>query len=31
VTVTRFAEPGEDWSWCSIDEIAFVVGQEVSQ
>ena len=20
------AEPGEDWSWCFVDEVAFVVG-----
>jgi hypothetical protein len=23
--VARSAEPGEDWSWCYVDEIAFVV------
>ncbi len=21
-------EPGEDWSWCYIDEVAFVVGPD---
>ena len=24
--IARSAEPGEDWSWCFIDEVAFVVG-----
>ena len=24
--VLRSAEPGEDWSWCVIDEVAFVLG-----
>jgi hypothetical protein len=23
--IARSAEPGEDWSWCFIDEVAFVV------
>jgi hypothetical protein len=23
--IIRSAEPGEDWSWCYIDEIAFVL------
>jgi hypothetical protein len=23
--VARSAEPEEDWSWCFVDEIAFVV------
>jgi uncharacterized UBP type Zn finger protein len=23
--VLRSAEPGEDWSWCSVDEVMFVV------
>ncbi len=28
--ILRSAEPGEDWSWCVIDEVAFVlVGREV--
>jgi hypothetical protein len=22
----RSAEPGEDWSWCYVDEVGFVVG-----
>jgi hypothetical protein len=24
--VARSAEPGENWSWCYVDEVAFVVG-----
>jgi hypothetical protein len=24
--VMRSAEPGEDWSWCVIDEVMFVLG-----
>ncbi len=24
--IARSAEPGEDWSWCYVDEVAFVVG-----
>jgi uncharacterized UBP type Zn finger protein len=23
--IRRAAEPGEDWSWCVVDEVAFVV------
>jgi len=23
--IARSAEPGEDWSWCYIDQVAFVV------
>jgi hypothetical protein len=23
--VIRSAEPGEDWSWCYVDEVAYVV------
>ena len=23
--IIRSAEPGEDWSWCYVDEVAFVV------
>jgi uncharacterized UBP type Zn finger protein len=23
--IARSAEPGEDWSWCYLDEVAFVV------
>jgi hypothetical protein len=24
--VLRSVEPGEDWSWCVIDEVGFVLG-----
>jgi len=24
--IIRSAEPGEDWSWCYVDELGFVVG-----
>ena len=24
--IVRSAEPGEDWSWCYVDEIGFVLG-----
>jgi hypothetical protein len=24
--IIRSAEPGEDWSWCYIDNVAFVLG-----
>jgi uncharacterized UBP type Zn finger protein len=24
--IIKSAEPGEDWSWCYVDEIAFVLG-----
>jgi hypothetical protein len=24
--ILRSVEPGEDWSWCVIDEVAFVLG-----
>ncbi|MES1247340.1 MAG: UBP-type zinc finger domain-containing protein [Actinomycetota bacterium] len=24
--IMRSIEPGEDWSWCYVDEIAFVIG-----
>ncbi len=24
--IARSAEPGEDWSWCYVDEVAFVAG-----
>jgi Zn-finger in ubiquitin-hydrolases and other protein len=24
--IARSAQPGEDWSWCYVDEAAFVVG-----
>ena len=23
--IARSAEPGEDWSWCFVDEVAFVI------
>jgi hypothetical protein len=23
--IVRSAQPGEDWSWCFVDEVAFVV------
>ena len=23
--IARSAEPGEDWSWCYVDEVAFVI------
>ena len=26
--IARSAEPGEDWSWCFVDEVAFVVAPE---
>ena len=26
--VIRSAEPGEDWSWCYVDEVAFVVSAD---
>ena len=26
--IARSAEPGEDWSWCYVDEVAFVVAPE---
>jgi hypothetical protein len=25
--IARSAEPGEDWSWCYVDSIAFVLSQ----
>ena len=24
--IIRSAEPGEDWSWCYLDSVAFVLG-----
>ena len=24
--IAKSAEPGEDWSWCFVDEVGFVVG-----
>ena len=26
--VARSAEPGEEWSWCYVDEVAFIVKPE---
>ena len=26
--IARSAEPGEDWSWCYVDEIAFVIATD---
>jgi uncharacterized UBP type Zn finger protein len=26
--VMRSAQPGEDWSWCFVDEVAFIVTAE---
>jgi uncharacterized UBP type Zn finger protein len=26
--IARSAEPGEDWSWCYVDNVAFVVKPE---
>ena len=26
--IARSAEPGEDWSWCYVDEVAFVVAPD---
>jgi hypothetical protein len=26
--IARSAEPGEDWSWCYVDEVAFIVRPE---
>jgi hypothetical protein len=26
--ILRSVEPGEDWSWCVLDEVAFVVGAD---
>jgi hypothetical protein len=28
--IVRSAERGEDWSWCYVDEVAFVVRPEAS-
>jgi hypothetical protein len=25
-SIIRSLEPGEDWSWCYVDEVGFVVG-----
>jgi len=29
--IIRSAEPGEDWSWCYLDEVFFVISPEGSQ
>lgn len=29
--VVRSAEPGEEWSWCYVDELAFVVSSDAVQ
>jgi uncharacterized UBP type Zn finger protein len=29
--IARSAERGEDWSWCYVDEVAFVVGPEPAE
>jgi uncharacterized UBP type Zn finger protein len=26
--LARSAEPGEDWTWCFVDEVAFVIRSE---
>jgi hypothetical protein len=26
--IVRSAQPGEDWSWCYVDEVAFVVSAQ---
>ena len=26
--IARSAQPGEDWSWCYVDEVAFVVAPD---
>jgi hypothetical protein len=26
-SILRSIEPGEDWSWCVVDEVAFVVAR----
>jgi hypothetical protein len=26
--IIRSAEPGEDWSWCYVDDVAFVLSAE---
>jgi hypothetical protein len=28
--IARSAEPGEDWSWCYVDEVAFVISAPVA-
>ena len=29
--VLRSAEPGEDWSWCYVDEAMFVIGDPAQE
>jgi hypothetical protein len=29
--IVRSAEPGEEWSWCFVDEVAFVVEPSTSE
>jgi uncharacterized UBP type Zn finger protein len=29
--IIRSAEPGEDWSWCYLDEVFFVISPEGRQ
>ena len=29
--IIRSAEPGEDWSWCYLDEVFFVISPEGKQ
>jgi len=29
--IIRSAEPGEDWSWCYLDEVAFVIDADGGQ
>jgi uncharacterized UBP type Zn finger protein len=26
--IIRSAEPGEDWSWCYVDEVAFAIARQ---
>jgi hypothetical protein len=28
--IARSAEPGEDWSWCYVDQVAFVIAGHVA-
>jgi hypothetical protein len=29
--IARSAQPGEDWSWCYVDEVMFVVGPQPAE
>jgi Zn-finger in ubiquitin-hydrolases and other protein len=29
--IARSAEPGEDWSWCYVDEVAFIINAEADE